>query len=405
MEQHLQEEEHHDAEELHGVDARRAREPPREVDAEPRAGDEDDAGEKSEVKQRGSDGSRDRRGDAHEAAVGVETSRLLVGVGLDRGLLARGKSLYHGGETLDHDARAHAEHEAEAEALPDGRGLRHGADAERGQPRADAQAADDRATEPHERGHDADEEAHGEHHRRVVESQRHAGDRRGVAEVLREDAEHVPEQGVDGREAHAAKEEPALRAARVRRRLERLGGGYADGVREALLADEVRLEHRAGGEAEDRSGERGRKHLDERHVRAAEHPQAGDGEGEAARHHGPRAHGRVADVGLMQVVTAKEAKRAHARKRREDDRPGKRAETQRDEERACGENRRTERADDERSRRQGAVGCGRVTGISCHGMPSLRIAAGSMGVEPLLVGPVVPVRHCTHSASARGGVF
>ena len=30
---------------------------------------------------------------------------------------------------------------------------------------------------------DADEEAHREHHRRVVETQRHAGNRRGVAEV------------------------------------------------------------------------------------------------------------------------------------------------------------------------------------------------------------------------------
>ena len=107
---------------------------------------------------------------------------------------------------------------------------------------------------------------------------------------------------------------------------EGLGRGGADGVLEVGLVDEAPADRRGAHEAEQRAGERHDEHLDPAHlVGSPKHPDAGDGEGQAAGHHGAGRHHDLRDVGLVEAASPKGSQQKQRDDGGEDGRPRQRA--------------------------------------------------------------------------------
>ena len=109
----------------------------------------------------------------------------------------------------------------------------------------------------------------------------------------------------EARQPHRAEEAPAGCPARLGGE-QRLRGGGADGVLEVGLLHKAPADRRGAHEAQQRARERHGEHLHPAHaVGEAEHPDAGDGEGKAAGHHGAGRHHDLRDVGLVKAAVPK----------------------------------------------------------------------------------------------------
>ncbi len=165
----------------------------------------------------------------------------------------------------------------------------------------DAEVAEQRAGEPHGHRAGAHEEAHGQEHGGEVHAERHA--RQGhVAEQQRGDgAQPVAQRREQARQPHGAEQLLAGGAAGVARD-ERLRGRLADGVLQLGVLDEVPAQQGRAHEAQHHARQRHGQHLEPVDLGGVpEHPGAGDGESQPARHHGAGRHDRVRDVRLVQV--------------------------------------------------------------------------------------------------------
>ncbi len=203
----------------------------------------------------------------------------------------------------DHACPA-AEHEAEAEADAHVSGLRKTDKAEGGQAERDAKVADERAEEPHERRHDADHEAHGDRHRRVVDAKGgNARDRRNRKQDLREKACDIAKRGIGGGEAHPPEKRRRVSGGGIPDSANGVCGRCAYRKRKTLLTYKVWLQGSAGYETQNRAAKGGKEHLRNAEVLPqAQDPKGGDRKCDASCHHRPCTHRGVRDVGLMQVV-------------------------------------------------------------------------------------------------------
>ncbi len=113
------------------------------------------------------------------------------------------------------------------------------------------------------------------------------------------------------------------------------------------------MDERRADKAEDGAGEGDDEHVEPAHlVGHAEHPGAGDGEGETAGDHGARGHDGVGDVGLIEARVAQQLEEEQRDDGGEDDRPGERAHLERRVGRARRDDHAAEDADDDAAQRK-----------------------------------------------------
>ena len=329
-----------DAEDLHGVDAGLANALGGHGGGQPHAQQSDDDGHDGQVEDEDVEDGEDQHDDG---------SPLHGDDGVLAGFLGEHAAedvLGVGDDLLGGDGEADAHHPAQAQGALDAGG-EGGVPAEGGLAQVEgADITDDPAQEPDADGDGPDEVAHGDEHGAEPEAghgavvgkagdQLHSGDHGQLV------AQDSPDAGHGEGAAEIAHGLAALIAHHQDFRR-----GLAHGVGHGGLLDEVLAEEGREDQAQDGAGDGADTDLQHADLGVVvQNEEAGDGEGQAAGHHGARGHGGVGDVDLVDVGVAHDLQQTHGEQGDEHDGPGQRRGLQCHEHGRSGEDDGTDGAD------------------------------------------------------------
>ena len=227
-------------------------------------------------------------------------------------------------DVLDDNARARTHHEPHAEARHDA--LRRG-DIPKSEHAArpnDAKPSGNRTDRPPDNRAPARKKTYSPAHGRQLQTCRHT--RNGnLSHERGDDTEDVARHAPGTRCRHRAKEHAACLPASPTCQ-QRLCRRTTDGVLQIGLIHKMSANEGRAHETEKRTGKGNRKHLEHAHViPRAQNPHAGNGEGKAARNHGAGGHNDLRDIRFVKARAARSAQQYKRSYGGEDRRPGKRA--------------------------------------------------------------------------------